>query len=73
MENNQTTNQFFVCNDQLPYQDSISILFNPFINLATACNLQFYLYKKNGSYLNKNISKVDYSLFIGFDSISRLV
>jgi hypothetical protein len=82
--NNQTTNQFFGCNDQLPQVDSIPILFDQFDNLATACiYLQvsnnysqvsnLYLYNKNGSYLNKNISLNERCLFIGFDSISRLV
>ena len=64
--------------------DSIPILFDQFDNLATACiYLQvsnnysqvsnLYLYNKNGSYLNKNISLNERCLFIGFDSILRLV
>jgi hypothetical protein len=71
--NNQATNQFFGCNDQSPYQSLISILFDQFDSLAIKCDLQLYLYNKNGSYLNKSISLNEYSFFIGFDSISRLV
>lgn len=70
--NKQIIKQFNACNGLSTFLLYIS--FDQFDNMATACDSrQVYLYKTNGTYLNKNIPTLSWPGYIGFDSKSRLV
>jgi hypothetical protein len=71
--NRQIIKQFNGCNGQNINLNSI--LFDQFDNIGAACYITspLYLFKTNGTYLNKNIPTLYYSSHIGFDSKLRLV
>lgn len=70
--NEVIVNTFNGCNGntvQLTY-----ILFDDCGQMATSCyNNELYLYKPNGTYLNKNITTSIYPSYIGYDSNGRFI